>query len=184
MKKTVLCLIMAFSFILTSQAQVFQKDDKVVNLGIGLGTFHGSGYSTIIPPIGGSFEYGIVDGLIDGNASIGVGGYLGFTSSRFKYASGDYGYNYNYFILGARGAFHYQFVDKLDTYAGLMLGYQIGSSSKYGNWGGINIEPNSSSYFTYSFFVGARYYFSNSFAAFAELGYGIAALQLGVAFKF
>jgi hypothetical protein len=178
MKKIVFSLLLAFSFAVASQAQVFAKNDKVVNLGVGIGSYLGGvGYSTIIPPISGSFEYGIVDGLINGKASIGVGGYLGFASQKYKYLN-DSGWNYNYFILGARGAFHYQFVDKLDTYAGLMLGYNIATSS------GDNVGNVSAGGFVYSTFVGARYYFTESIAAFAEIGYGIAVLQLGVAFKF
>ncbi len=35
-----------------------------------------------------------------------------------------------------------------------------------------------------SFFIGGRYYFSDSMAAMLELGYGVAYLNLGVAFKF
>ncbi|MDR0371057.1 MAG: hypothetical protein LBH80_04300 [Prevotellaceae bacterium] len=174
MKKIIFGLFLLFSFSAASQAQVFSQGDKVVNVGIGFGSYlGGSGYSIIIPPLAGSFEYGIVDGLINGNASIGVGGYLGFASEK------TFDWHYNYFILGARGAFHYQFVDKLDTYAGLILGYNITSSSG----SGIGVNNNSLSGFAYSTFVGARYYFTESIAAFAEIGYGISILQLGVAIK-
>ena len=33
-------------------------------------------------------------------------------------------------------------------------------------------------------FVGARYYFSNSFAALAEIGYDVSLIRIGVAYKF
>jgi hypothetical protein len=35
-----------------------------------------------------------------------------------------------------------------------------------------------------SFFAGARYHFLDNFAVFGEVGYGIAPLEVGVAFKF
>jgi hypothetical protein len=65
-----------------------------------------------------------------------------------------------------------------------MLGYDIVSSKETGDWPlGTTFTANSSS-FAWSFFVGGRYYFTDSFAVMAELGYGIAWLNIGVAFKF
>ena len=64
-----------------------------------------------------------------------------------------------------------------------MLGYNIVSASSFGatDWSGT---AASASAFTYSCFIGARYYLNDKIAAFAELGYGIAAFELGVAIKF
>ena len=139
----------------------FVKGDKVVNLGIGLGnTF--SGYSSMIP-ISGSFEVCIKDNLFDDKSSLGVGGYFGFASKD----------GWTFLYPGVRGALHYQFVDKLDTYAGLMLGMRF--------WSGHGWSYND---FIIPFFIGGRYYFSNNLAGFAELGHGIAYLQLGVSLKF
>ncbi|MFH1319811.1 MAG: hypothetical protein ABII90_04050 [Bacteroidota bacterium] len=74
--------------------------------------------------------------------------------------------------MGVRGNFHYPLVEKLDTYTGLLLGYNIVTSK----WIGTGAEDfnASSSHVAWSWFVGARYYFSETFAAMAELGYGIA----------
>jgi hypothetical protein len=172
-----------FNFITNAQT-IFSEGDRVVNVGIGLGDYYGSEYSFTIP-ISGSFEYGVKDNLFDEKSSLGVGGYLAYASNKSTYHydnSGVYGWEYSHFILGARGLLHYQFVDKLDTYAGLMLGYDVVSSSAYGN--SLNNTSATGSGFGFSLFVGGRYYFSENIAAFAELGYGIAALQLGIAFKF
>jgi hypothetical protein len=165
-----------------AQNTVFSEGDKVVNLGIGIGsTLGGSGYSTKIPPISGSFEYGIKDELFDEHSSLGIGGYIAYSANKYEIINTglSVGADYSYFILGARGALHYQFVEKLDTYAGLMLGYNVVSSSSFGGY-----NQASSSEVAFSLYIGGRYYFSNDIAAFAELGYGIAALQLGVSFKF
>lgn len=182
-KKIFLILALMGGIVSGIQAQnVFSKGDKVVHLGVGLGSYlGGTGYTSSIPPVLVSYEQGIVDNLIDGNASIGLGGYLGYTANKWN-ATNDSGYKYSYLILGARGAFHYQFIDKLDTYAGLMLGYNIVN----GKWFGSGTETNpvaTSSSVAYSVFLGARYYFTDKVAVFAEVGYGIAALELGVAFR-
>lgn len=180
---TLAVVFASITFTNVSAQHIFSKGDQVVNLGIGIGSYYGgSGYTMTVPPISASFEQGIVDGLINGNASIGVGGYLGYSANKWEntmYGT-KYGYKYSYLTIGARGAFHYQFVDKLDTYAGVMLGYNVVSSkaigdNSYGEADGSSIGS--------SIFAGARYYFSDKFAAYAEVGYGVSALELGIAIR-
>lgn len=72
----------------------------------------------------------------------------------------------------------------MDTYAGAMLGYNIVSSKYYGDNEYSSSSKASGSALTYSVFAGARYYFKDNLAVFAEVGYGIAALELGIAYKF
>ncbi len=187
MKKILFIIICALVSALSASAQnTFAKGDKVINVGIGLGsTLHtGSGYSTKIPPITGSFEMCIIDELFDSKSSLGVGGYVGYGSSEYKYSIGglsEFKYKYSDFIIGARGALHYQLVDKLDTYAGLALGYDIVSGSTSGAYDGYSA---SASGIDFGAFIGARYYFTDSFAAMTELGYDIAIFKIGVAYKF
>ena len=164
------------------------KGDNVVGLGIGFGgnLYTGSGYTSKFPAISVYYERCIVDNLWDEKSSIGVGGMLGYTSAKWetKYDSYKYGWKYTDFIIGARGALHYAFIDKLDTYTGLMLGYDIVSAKETGNHpSGFNYSANGSA-LTWSWFIGARYYFTDSFAAFAELGYGVAIFNVGVSLKF
>jgi len=171
-----------------SAKTIISKGEQVVNLGIGLGSYYGgNGYSSSIPPISASYEKGVVDGLLGGKASIGVGGYLGYTANKWEstYINDIWGYKYSYLILGARGVFHYQLVKKLDTYAGLLLGYNVVSSKFYGD---DDIAPyvggaSSASGIGYSAFLGARYKFNKKIGAYAELGYGISALELGVSIR-
>ena len=156
-----------------AQAQeVFGKGDKALNIGIGLGsTISG----TTIPPITASLDFGVADRLINGNnGSISVGGLVGYAGSYNDYAT------VHYAIVGARGAFHYQFVDKLDTYAGLLLGYRHArvnwkSDIIYGSVGAAEIALGG--------YRGARYFFTPKVGAFAELGYSIAYANVGVTFK-
>jgi len=161
-----------------ADAQIAVKDSKFLNLGLGIGTnlYSGVHYSGQVPPISASFEYVIKDELFDENSSLGVGGYLGYTA--YKWTSGDYGWKYSSIVIGPRGYLHYSFVDKLDTYTGLTLGYNILTSK----WTGSAAEWGSASSggLAYAWFVGGRYFFSDNIAAMAELGYGITYLTIGV----
>jgi hypothetical protein len=183
MKKFLLPLIAIALFVMQGYSQdIFVKGDKVVNLSVGLGSglYSGGGYSNKIPAIAASYEVGVVDDLFDENSSLGVGGYLGYTGAKYNFGSG-YGWKYSDIIVGARGAVHYQFIDKLDTYGGLMLAYDIVSSKTYGT--GVFSGNASASGFVLDVFVGGRYYFSDRFAGLVELGTGIAYVNIGVAIK-
>lgn len=179
--KKVLILIVAACFSLGqlfAQEPTFNKEDKVFNAGLGIGTslYSGGGYAGLIPPLSASLEVGVVDNIIE-KGVIGVGGYLGFATYKWT----NY-YRYTNIIIGPRGTFHYPFVDKLDTYAGLMIGYNIVSSKWIGT--GMETHNASSGGVVSSFFIGGRYYFSDNLAGMLELGYGIAYLNIGVALKF
>ena len=169
-----------------SQSPAFEKSDLVFNAGIGFGSFlYGTGYSTTLPAISLSGEYGIVDDLWTDRLNLGVGGYIGYASSKYESAwfSGTYRVRTNYTLIGARGAFHYTFVDNLDVYAGALLGYNIVSITEES----VNLpiaysKPRSRAVF-YPY-IGARYYFSDKFGVMGELGGGIAYVNLGVTLKF
>lgn len=175
----ILLIPMAF---LKAQDPTFVKGDKVLNLGIGFGNtlYSGSYYKSQIPPLSASFEVGVVDNVIE-KGVIGVGGYLGYSSSKYEYSG--YGWKYSNIIIGARGNFHYPLVNKLDTYTGLLLGYNISSAKEFGTFPGFGFSASSGGV-VWAWFVGGRYYFKDTFAVMAELGYGVAYLNLGVALKF
>ncbi|MCD6660279.1 MAG: porin family protein [Lentimicrobium sp.] len=187
MKKVVITLFAAFMALsLSAQDNLLTKGEKVVNVGIGLGStlYSGSGYTSTIPPVSASFEIGVKDDVLD-VGSIGVGGYLGYASSKWEYSyfGSTWGYKYTNIILGARGSFHYPLVDKLDTYTGLMIGFNIVSAKETGTVDPLYNYSASSSGLIWSWYAGGRYYFTDNFAAMAEIGYGIAWLNLGVALK-
>ena len=170
-----------------SHSQSFTKADKVVSLGIGVGSSLGSfDYSSQIPGISLIYEQGVAAAGDVG--VISLGGYLGYKSFGYETRGGNITAKskWNYTIIGARGAFHFSKIpnEKLDVYAGLMASYNLlnysyednsgfntGSGGNFGNSAGLTI------------FGGGRYYFSDQFAGFAELGYGIAILNLGLSVK-
>jgi len=165
LKVSAVLLFCAMIGVSVNAQDVFVKGDKIINAGIGLGNTY-SGYSSMIP-IAGSFEYCVKDNLFDEKSSLGVGAYFGFAAKN----------HWTFLYPGVRGALHYQFVEKLDTYAGLMLGMRLLSWS----YGGSSASYSD---FIIPFYIGGRYYFSDNIGAFAELGHGIAYLQLGVSLKF
>ena len=181
MKKFILILVaVCFTFVqLVAQDAVFSKGDKVLNLGLGLGStlYSGTYYKTTVPPITASLEFGVVDNVLE-KGSIGVGPYLGFASHKYEYFG--YGWKYTNIIVGVRGSFHYPLVKKLDTYTGLLLGYDIVSVTDIGT----PIGSATGSGIAWSWYIGGRYWFSDKVAGMLELGYGIAYLNIGVALKF
>lgn len=189
--KKVLKIIMAglvFALILPFapvKAQVFDQGDIVISAGLGIGAtyYTGTHYKTTIPPIFVSGDYCLRVGLGPGN--LGVGGYIGFNSYKWEYTyvGGEWGYKYTTFIIGPRGTYHFvDLVDNLDLYGGLLLGARIVSAKEYGDYLGYNYSANSSGV-AYSFFGGARYYFTPNFGVMAELGYGIAYLSIAASLK-
>ena len=179
-----LATLLSFGF-LVATAQEVAKGDKILNLGVGLGTalYSGGGYTGSVPPISGSLEVVIKDDLFDGKGAIGVGGYLGYAAYKWKYSGFDYGWKYSNIIIGPRGYLHYNFLEKLDTYAGIMLGYNIVSSKSYGTYSYGGNYSASASGVIFSGFIGARYPLSDKISAMVELGSGIAYLNLGVALR-
>lgn len=182
-----LAICVVFAAGAANAQEVFRKGDLVFNLGVGIGNtlYSGSGFKMTVPPLSLSGDYAVVDNLINGNnGSITVGGYLAYTANKQEFLTGTqkYGFRYSDLIIGVRGAFHYQFVRNLDTYAGLMIGYDIASAKQYGTWIGTPVNASASAV-SFGGYIGARYFFSPKFGVFAELGYGIAYLTLGVTYK-
>jgi len=164
-----------------AQQPTFLKKDNVVSLGVGIGgnLYSGYGYWSgvkRIPFVSLSVEHCIMDNLFDERSSLGVGGIFGYTSLRVPDV-----WRVSDMVIGARGALHYALVNKLDTYAGLTIGYNIHSWKWIGTGHG---ETSGGSGLSYAIFAGARYYFTDAIAVFGELGFGYAILNLGVSFKF
>lgn len=174
MKKvfTVLCFSMLVFAAQNVSAQAeIDKGNVLINGGLGFGYYYAGGV-----PILFSADFAI-------NDAITVGPYLGFTTWRYRFA-GDR-WNYTFIDFGARGAYHFSKhlnmnTDALDLYGGVMLGYRVSSFSgpDYG-W----YDDAYPSVVTGGIFAGARYYFSDKFGAYGELGYGVAPLMIGLTFK-
>jgi hypothetical protein len=182
MKKiSILLFLILYSLIqLAAQESTFKKQDRILNLGVGIGTtlYTGSNYKVGTPPLSASIEFGVKDGILN-KGSIGLGGYLDFSSHKLDFTG--WGWNYKNIVFGARGVFHYPLLYKIDSYTGILLGYNIANNKEYGSVSGNSYSVSSG--VVGAWFVGARYYFSDKFAVMGELGYGITYLNLGIALK-
>ena len=183
MKKFLLAaLVFVGSLGVANAQEIASKGTSMVNLGIGLGYRFGGSMS--VPPLSVAYDYSLKSGLIDGNGAITLGGYLAYTSANYSYLGGP-STSASHTVLGVRGMFHYQFVPKLDTYAGLMLGYHIASASSAtaGPMGSYSNSGLTGSGFDIGVILGARYFFTPRIGAFTELGYSLPYWNLGVTFK-
>lgn len=142
MRKFLLSLVAICFLALGAQAQEMSKGQLV-----------GSARINFWPSVNVSADYGMWEHLINKNDAISVGAQVGVCPSSESIT----------LLVAARGNFHYQFVDKLDTYAGLSLGYA---------WGGFGFGVQ----------LGTRYYFNNKFAGNIEFG-GFTGFALGVSMK-
>ena len=150
MRKKLLLLVAIISFLgLGAQAQsTMSKGQLVGSVKVG--------FSDYGLPIGVAADYGVVSGFINGKGAVSVGGELGL------YLSDEY----THLSLAARGNFHYEFVQNLDTYLGLNLGI-LGRGFSIGGH------------------LGERYYFGGNWGINLELGGGTTlGGSLGVSYKF
>jgi hypothetical protein len=179
-------LLFCMLSIVTVKAQTYQAGNNVISAGLGLGSSIGNGYTYGSQSPGFSLQYerGIWEA---GPGVISLGGYLGFKGYSASGSQGGYTYDdkWNYTIIGARGAYHFTGVpvENLDLYAGLMLSYDNLSFSTSTNIPG-GLPGSYSSAFELTPFVGAKYYFAGNLGGFAELGYGVAFLNIGLSYKF
>ncbi|HET9487125.1 MAG TPA: hypothetical protein VFO54_06810 [Chryseosolibacter sp.] len=169
-----LCVVvLVFAATFASGQGRYSKGDVLLNAGIGLDHYYGGGVPLVL-----SAEFAV-------NDVISIGPYLGYTSYNYNYGFGGYKYRYTFLDIGVRGSYHFSELfeirnEQVDVYGGLFLGYLISSYSG-DTFTGYN-DPYGSS-LRLGIHAGVRYFFNEKVAGYAELGYGIAPLSLGVTFK-
>lgn len=176
----------------TTHAQ-FNDGDNVLGAGVGvLGGYHaawfGSGYYH-----SPAFHLHLDHGMGElGPGSWGLGGYVGLKTSGYRERLPNYRlhYRYTFLVVGVRGTWHYNDwhgVDGLDTYGGAMLAFSGVFSrdvTDYGTHPHVNYGYHSSGGgLGLGLFLGTRYYFTDQFGIYGELGYGLTWLQAGLAVR-
>ena len=137
----------------------------------------------------GSFLLGVGGGGLSGSGAIPIAveyNFHNFTPEiqagvmgAFASTSDDYGngivsgkWTYTYIVIAAQANYHFWPKKQIDPFAGLSLGYNIGSSSF--KWNTATTFPAPSSTvggFFYSFQAGVNYWFSPKWAGQIRLGY-------------
>lgn len=157
----------------TTRHRTIEKHDVYLNAGIGLATFYGGGV-----PIGISVE-------VAGKNNFSVGGSIDY----FRFNNGYYSSGYTFIYAGARASYHLGEAlnvqtNSFDPYVGATLGFRYaGYSDSYGYsyYDGYSSSYNSGLFI--GIHAGARFLFSSKVGAFAEVGYGVSALKLGITAK-
>lgn len=131
------------------------------------------GYFTAKTP---SFSEGTVTTIVDQLG--GIVNDLGLCGLLFECdtitESRDGGYDkYTVVTPGVRLAYHRQVVENLDTYASVVLGYNVIRSKRSGS-DALDLTQFTNKIPTIAYFTsaGVRYYFSEQWAAYGEVGYG------------
>ncbi|KAA3439113.1 outer membrane protein [Rufibacter hautae] len=156
----------------------FGGGSNVISFGIGL--VHNLDYpkgGSRLMPLTFSYERGL--NVAAGPGTIGVGGV--FSYSHYKWGEGDYKWTVMYF--GAKGAYHIDLAknEKLDTYAGLNLGY---ARTKV-NYDSYYYGSASEGEVKVGVLAGARYFFTENVGAHLELETGpMSHITLGLSYKF
>src|SRR3984885_284402 len=185
MKKLFFLLFVGLvSLSVSAQSNKYTVGTNAILGGFGLGSDLASGgftYGSQSPALSLQYERGLWEA---GPGVISLGLYVGNKSYTYDYGylGNPYNYKLSYTTVGVRGAYHFTGldVDNLDLYGGAMLAYEAGSftdnepgytGAAYGSKVDLGI------------YVGGRYYFSSHVGVFAELGYSVAILNLGLVVK-
>ena len=186
-KKFFVSLFIVIAVLSANAQQVFKNGDMALNAGIGLGWGYSSGYTGIstlapMPSFNASFEVGIIDLPDVGVISVGGFGSFRTTWNNGNLSGYDYTYKYTNTVIAARGVFHLGFLntDKFDVYGGIHTGVRF---SKYTYTSDFLDVSDNDVYFVHDVFAGGRYMMSSKLGVFAEVGYGISFLKVGITLK-
>lgn len=171
--KNYIALVLFVCLTNVGMAQAFQRDGNYLQAGIGA-QLHTLG------PISVGYERGIT-GLI-GIGRFGVGGVI---ANEFYYNPLYVNSVQNRTTLMGRCAYHFDFdIEKMDVYAGAAVAIQFRGDNKDKNTG-YNYGNNIARISPFpTVFGGIRYYFSEKFAVYAEVGYGLGYLSGGIVYRF
>jgi hypothetical protein len=182
MKMKIWSIVALFVFLFTQNNVSAQnagftdvKGVNLVNAGIGLGSY--GLYGTGGLPLSASFEHGFTK-------TISAGINVGYIQRKYLHD-----WKYTYFIFGVRGSYHFNEIlnidkPKLDVYGGAGLMYRH-YKFKYGADGATyDYYKSSGGSVAIDLHAGGHYMFNDHIGAYAEVGYGISPLQLGVSFVF
>lgn len=158
------------------------KGTSVLGFGFGMANRY-YGFSGFSPGVKVNYEAGLWQA---GPGVVTLGGTFGYTFQSYRYGyiwGSNYRYSWHNFILAARSAWHHNWgVDKLDTYAGASAGVRF---NVYNDGDDPNNNPDYASVYPhFGGFVGAAYYFKPTVGVFAEVGYDINFITIGLNFNF
>ena len=140
----------------------FEKGNNLVgvNVGVKLANDNRTAVSAF-------YEYGLANLFVD-ECMLGGGIFGGFYRNKVG------GEIERIYILGVRLNVHYQFVDRLDTYAGIGPNFNINT---------FRVKKDEARFSCY-FHIGGRFYLTNWLGVFAEMSTGFNNFSGGISVKF
>lgn len=178
------------SLIPPQQAPSFARGNTAFNLGLGVGQGYGYGFDGYggalesSPALSLSGERGLLE---IGTGVLSLGGLLGYNNYHYDWSAGGRAYRakWSNFYVAARAAYHYNFTNnpKLDTYAGVSLSARLENYSNNSGDQSLGSEYGKT-YLDTGIFLGGRYFLTENLGGFAELGYDMSYLKIGVTGKF
>ena len=161
---TMLC-ITAFNFAANAQYDdlyIFEKGKSLIgiNAGVGLGNDNRTAISA-------SYEYGLTN-LFTEECVLGGGFFGGFYKDKLNSQVEKI------YIAGLKMNVHYQFVERLDTYAGFAPNFNIRTYE----------HDKDEAKFQFYVHIGGRYYLTNWLGVFAEMSTGYNNFSGGLSVKF
>lgn len=170
-----LFVVVASAFASSVAAQNYanvQKGDILLDVDYSMGTFtdiHVGDYyfdDILQNAISIRGEVGIIDNMIKGKGCVAIGGQVGIGFGSDKDVLDI---NCTRIRIATRGAFHYQFIPQLDTYAGFTFCFVDINKVKFEDALNNEEDDTDTEFIEPRFFTGARYMFCNSFGVNVEL---------------
>ena len=146
-----------------SYAPGIDTSKVLINGGLGAGQYDDT---MRIPPIVLSADFKLPSKV---KLPITIGATASLTAWERSIAFGRFKATYTDVGFGLRGAYHFNLVKNLDTYAGLILGYVVQTVSPNNDI--VKTFNPATSFFMYSSNIGARYFFTKSIGVYVEVGY-------------
>ncbi len=186
MRKVLFLFSLLLAFGANGFSQTLHAGEQTIGLGLGIPSTSGK-TSSSTPSFSGFYEYGFTNKI--GIGHIGGGAILSMAGADYNYGYGVDG-NYRQFLVGPRASYHFDMTDitgdkawdVVDVYAGVMAGlrfehysWEIPYDDKYTKDETTPITD---------VFVGIRYAFADHVGVYAEAGYGISYLTVGISFRF
>lgn len=182
----ILTVLLVLSFSSANAQTIFKKGDIEFAAGMGIfPTFAKDDAAIVVPPLSARLH-------IRALPNFSLGAYAAYSSSEAHQVGLPGGavrdVDNEFYLFGLRAAAHTNRLDNWDIYGGAMLGYNVPkvnntlTKEKSEIEGPVFSRPAENE-FTYSAFVGATYFPVKNLGLFAEVGYGISILNLGVSVK-
>ncbi|MBK8562519.1 MAG: OmpA family protein [Saprospiraceae bacterium] len=164
-----------FRFRPFAESAAFHKGQFVVGMGLGVDNNIGIKYKDnkiSLPPV-----WAVMELPLKHNIGVGVSGGMMQWSPK-----SSEGAQYTYWCISPRMAYHLNFAEQVDLYAGVAVTGRFATMEAGDGENSISLKNNQ---FDASAFVGLRYYFNKILGVYGEYGDdNIACARLGLAFRF